>query len=535
MTLTDLSPEALMDRMQTELPAAPIEVVRMYRDELLVREAAEGIGGLHRVASELVAGRRALVHSAQHDEKLTALAVSPCGHYLATGAWCGDDYEEGGDLVVWDLRTCAAVHVVSNIRGGVGWPWHPGQLRWAGDSQSLYLGFDTNRVGRLAVFATEAGWGLPGASLTGGWDSLPAWALAPDGTVAVLVPREDDEDQAIALFRVEDDDVEEADCTWLDNRMPEGMVREDEDLGGDDPTRAVSTIYSGARIDCPDERRVLVHNKDTLLCFDRGTRRLVWRSRVAKPVGISAGAEFVAHHPAGVVFYRGVDGLPSPWLPMHVGASALVFEPARGGERPPRMAAVIEADNEYGAEPGVHVYDGGEFVCGPDLSPASSSDEFDFPALAWSPDDKALAVLRANAERLGRTGTKAQKTAAAALLPAIDKKPSQLSGGMRKRASLARALALDPELLFLDEPTAGLDPIGAAHYDELVKGLCHSLGLTVLMVTHDLDSLNAICDRIAVLLDKRVVVGTMAEMLAYDHPWVREYFHGPRGRASRQE
>lgn len=116
-----------------------------------------------------------------------------------------------------------------------------------------------------------------------------------------------------------------------------------------------------------------------------------------------------------------------------------------------------------------------------------------------------------------------------------DKKPSELSGGMRKRASLARALALDPELLFLDEPTAGLDPIGAAHYDELVKDLCRSLGLTVLMVTHDLDSLNAICDRIAVLLDKRVVVGTMEEMLAYDHPWVREYFHGPRGRAARHE
>jgi phospholipid/cholesterol/gamma-HCH transport system ATP-binding protein len=113
-----------------------------------------------------------------------------------------------------------------------------------------------------------------------------------------------------------------------------------------------------------------------------------------------------------------------------------------------------------------------------------------------------------------------------------DKRPSELSGGMRKRASLARALALDPEMLFLDEPTAGLDPIGAAHYDELVKGLSRSLGLTVLMVTHDLDSLYAVCDRIAVLLDKRVVVGTMEEMLAYDHPWVRDYFHGPRGRAA---
>ncbi len=116
-----------------------------------------------------------------------------------------------------------------------------------------------------------------------------------------------------------------------------------------------------------------------------------------------------------------------------------------------------------------------------------------------------------------------------------DKKPSELSGGMRKRASLARALALDPELLFLDEPTAGLDPIGASHYDALVRELSRSLGLSILMVTHDLDSLNAICDRIAVLLDKRVVVGTMQELLSYDHPWVREYFHGPRGRAARHE
>ena len=113
-----------------------------------------------------------------------------------------------------------------------------------------------------------------------------------------------------------------------------------------------------------------------------------------------------------------------------------------------------------------------------------------------------------------------------------DKKPSELSGGMRKRASLARALALDPELLFLDEPTAGLDPIGAAHYDELVRELQQSLGLSVLMVTHDLDSLYAVCDRIAVLLDKRVVAGTIDKLLAYDHPWVQEYFRGPRGRAA---
>ncbi|WP_207477707.1 ABC transporter ATP-binding protein [Arenibaculum pallidiluteum] len=112
------------------------------------------------------------------------------------------------------------------------------------------------------------------------------------------------------------------------------------------------------------------------------------------------------------------------------------------------------------------------------------------------------------------------------------KKPSQLSGGMRKRAGLARALALDPEILFLDEPTAGLDPIGAAAFDELVGGLQRSLGLTVFMVTHDLDSLITVCDRIAALVDRRVRTGTVAEMLTESHPWIRNYFHGPRGRAA---
>ena len=118
---------------------------------------------------------------------------------------------------------------------------------------------------------------------------------------------------------------------------------------------------------------------------------------------------------------------------------------------------------------------------------------------------------------------------------ACGKVPSELSGGMRKRVGLARALALDPEILFLDEPTAGLDPIGAAGFDQLIRSLQQSLGLTVFMVTHDLDSLATICDRIAVLVDKRIKVGTMEEFLQDDHPWIREYFHGPRGRAARHE
>jgi len=113
------------------------------------------------------------------------------------------------------------------------------------------------------------------------------------------------------------------------------------------------------------------------------------------------------------------------------------------------------------------------------------------------------------------------------------KYPAELSGGMRKRAGLARALALDPELLFLDEPTAGLDPIGADAFDRLTLQLKETLGLTVFLITHDLDTLHAICDRVAVLADQKMIaIGTIDELLATDHPWIQEYFNGPRGRAA---
>jgi phospholipid/cholesterol/gamma-HCH transport system ATP-binding protein len=116
---------------------------------------------------------------------------------------------------------------------------------------------------------------------------------------------------------------------------------------------------------------------------------------------------------------------------------------------------------------------------------------------------------------------------------ASDLMPAELSGGMRKRVGIARALALDPELLFLDEPTAGLDPIGAAEFDDLTRSLCDSLGLTVLVITHDLDTLYTITDRVAVLADKKVVATAPVEDLEKsDHPWIQTYFNGPRGRAA---
>ncbi|MPY69866.1 MAG: ATP-binding cassette domain-containing protein [Alphaproteobacteria bacterium] len=127
----------------------------------------------------------------------------------------------------------------------------------------------------------------------------------------------------------------------------------------------------------------------------------------------------------------------------------------------------------------------------------------------------------------------ALKIAMAGLPPdSCGKYPAALSGGMRKRAGLARALAMDPEILFLDEPTAGLDPIGAAEFDSLIGGLQRSLGLTVLMVTHDVDTLYAICDRIGVLVDRKMTVGTLDQLLDNPHPWIQAYFRGPRARGA---
>ena len=118
-------------------------------------------------------------------------------------------------------------------------------------------------------------------------------------------------------------------------------------------------------------------------------------------------------------------------------------------------------------------------------------------------------------------------------LSVADKYPSELSGGMRKRVSLARALALEPKILFLDEPTAGLDPIAATEFDRLITYLHDNLDLTIMMITHDVDTLFGICDRVAVLVDGGVVLGTTNEILKSEHPWIKSYFGVPRAQRAR--
>jgi phospholipid/cholesterol/gamma-HCH transport system ATP-binding protein len=158
------------------------------------------------------------------------------------------------------------------------------------------------------------------------------------------------------------------------------------------------------------------------------------------------------------------------------------------------------------------------------FSTLTVAENVEVPLREFYPDLSASLLAEIAAYKVVMTGLPAD---------AAPKFPAELSGGMRKRAGLARALALDPELLFLDEPTAGLDPIGAAAFDTLTQSLQKTLGLTVFLITHDLDTLYAICDRVAVLADKKVIaVGTIDELIALDHPWIEEYFKGPRGRAA---
>lgn len=199
------------------------------------------------------------------------------------------------------------------------------------------------------------------------------------------------------------------------------------------------------------------------------------------------------------------------------------------GLRPPQ-AGTIEVfghrvDERPGSRDWLRRHSGVLFQDGALFSSLTVSENVEVPLRAHFPDlpgdlRRELALLK-----IRLVGLSAE---------AAPKLPAELSGGMRKRAGLARALALDPELLFLDEPTAGLDPIGAAAFDDLLATLKEALGLTVFLITHDLDTLYSICDRVAVIGEGRILtIGTLDEVGNFDHDWVQDYFHGPRARAAR--
>lgn len=198
------------------------------------------------------------------------------------------------------------------------------------------------------------------------------------------------------------------------------------------------------------------------------------------------------------------------------------------GLRPPQAGTIEVLGKRMGAGEGARTLlrrrTGVLFQDGALFSSLTVRENVEVPIKTWYPGLSASVRCELARLKIRMAGLSAA---------ACSKAPSELSGGMRKRAGLARALALDPELLFLDEPTAGLDPIGAAAFDELLVTLRDALGLTVFLITHDLDTLYRICDRVAVIAEGRILVsGRLEAVSRHDHPWVHDYFHGPRSRAA---
>ena len=363
--------------------------LRPLRHALLLLERSSGVGVLHQNVTKILIERGArLVHAQGHISEVVALSVSPCGRYLATGSWVGDDYDRGGALQVWEVETGRAVQVLDPVDGGIGWPDYAGCLAWSADGNKLVAAYNTNSVGMFDPFGASPD-ALATADVTDGWSRPPSFCFLPDGKhVYVACWRESKVPGALVTFDVTPKKSSskrrhELAVKAMAKEIPEAK-REKLENGHLEPARSVIASADGARVYC-------VNPHGLAYAITLATGELDYVTRVGLPAVYSPDGRYLAHTLVGLVFYDGKTGLPTMNLPMHMGPSSLHWG-TQGAVA--RLAAVVREDNDFGADPGVHLYDEGVYRYSIDAKPrALSWDDADFEGFAWAPSGDRAAVL----------------------------------------------------------------------------------------------------------------------------------------------
>ncbi|MDO3704785.1 hypothetical protein Q3W71_24275 [Micromonospora sp. C28SCA-DRY-2] len=406
-SFVDLRPSAAdPDAYLTVLRAAdwsaftPVRDLPPLRAALVALEQAYGVTEAHRFATARVRAAGAVLrHPDVHPREIHAFALSPCGRYLAVGSHCGDDYERGAALQIWEVPTGRCVNVLDGIRGGVGWPGHPGLLQWSADGRRITAAFDTNVVGAWDPFG-ESVEPIGAAAVTDGSGRPPGFALAPDGTRAYV---------HVGFDRQVSGCLVSLTNGWVyDDEIPDGGEHD----GGDEQASVLLLadtlpdwaedaseprwLYPEQSVWSRDGTRIFARAEaGEVYAIDVDSRQVCWLVDTATPgaaVSWSPDQRLVAYRSQGrLVIAETTTGRPVADLPQRPGAGELRWADRNGLSR---LAVVIPAGNEPGARPAVAIYDNGEHRYDLDVAlPHIDTAEEDHTAWAWAPDGDRAACL----------------------------------------------------------------------------------------------------------------------------------------------
>lgn len=344
-----------------------------------------GPGELHRaISAKLIPDHGRLLHRFGHQTPMIAHAISPDGKWLATGSFVGDNYADGGELMVWEVATGRCVNNVWQVEGGIAWPDYSDCMQWSPDGKLLGIAYNTNCIGIFNPFSPSS---HPESeiSVTDGWSRPPAWCWAPDSQQIMVSCWGDDSPIPGCISPINEPYLIEKDVRWFGAEIPDSMVPDDEESLDLQPfghafwSREGKLIYG-------------YNDHDQAFGIDAETGEMKWYTDIGQPVAFDPDDEHFAHNLAGFLFYETQTGLPTFKLPMIVGVTHAWWSPVPGQQR---IAAMVTRGNAFDAEPGIHIYDQREFLCSLDTVPRPTSygDGGDANSWAWSPDGNQAAVL----------------------------------------------------------------------------------------------------------------------------------------------